>query len=336
MTSQDLFEVAIIGGGVAGLAIFQELKRTGMRVILLEAGQLFQGASGNSLRIMHSGLRYLKSGRFDLYLESRKAQRVIREGFSGLVSAKPFVVEGPPLLGRFFNSEISSPTFLPISNPLSWSEWLLNSPHGLSDQLAQHAAQGEIVTGAVVAQIARSQGVFQVDYREVPLGGVKHSIFAKSVINCAGSGVNKIALASYIANERILGARPKFVRAWNILTNVNYDGPIFARKGSQRMVVGTPRDGRLVIGTGYGESTDGTFYVTHGERCELLRDFGLNISSLIEVEGGMLAVANAEGIKFLGRDLVTTSGNYAEVFAAKFVTFPILAKRVRSWLAEQS
>ncbi len=64
------FDLAVIGGGVNGCAIARDAAGRGLRVLLLEAGDLAGGTSSASSKLIHGGLRYLKYGEFRLVREA--------------------------------------------------------------------------------------------------------------------------------------------------------------------------------------------------------------------------------------------------------------------------
>jgi glycerol-3-phosphate dehydrogenase len=66
----DIFDIAVIGGGVNGAGIARDAAGRGARVLLLEAGDLAQGTSSASSKLIHGGLRYLEHYEFGLVRES--------------------------------------------------------------------------------------------------------------------------------------------------------------------------------------------------------------------------------------------------------------------------
>ena len=64
------FDVAVIGGGVNGAGIARDLSGRGVRVLLLEAGDLASGTSSASSKLIHGGLRYLEHYEFGLVREA--------------------------------------------------------------------------------------------------------------------------------------------------------------------------------------------------------------------------------------------------------------------------
>src|SRR6266496_2108333 len=72
------FDVAIIGGGINGVAIARECARAGRRTLLVEQNDFASGTTSRSTRIIHGGLRYLEHGEIGLVRESlRERERLL-------------------------------------------------------------------------------------------------------------------------------------------------------------------------------------------------------------------------------------------------------------------
>lgn len=69
MTNQ-LYDLAVIGGGVNGCGIARDAAGRGAKVILFERGDLASGTSSGSTKLIHGGLRYLEHYEFGLVRES--------------------------------------------------------------------------------------------------------------------------------------------------------------------------------------------------------------------------------------------------------------------------
>ncbi|MFM5931896.1 MAG: glycerol-3-phosphate dehydrogenase [Novosphingobium sp.] len=69
-TPSDLFDLAVIGGGVNGCGIARDAAGRGARVLLIEADDLASGTSSASTKLIHGGLRYLEHYEFALVRES--------------------------------------------------------------------------------------------------------------------------------------------------------------------------------------------------------------------------------------------------------------------------
>jgi glycerol-3-phosphate dehydrogenase len=68
-------DVLVVGGGAYGLCLALQLAEAGVGVQLVERGDFGSGVSGNSLRIMHGGLRYLQTFDLPRFRRSVRARR---------------------------------------------------------------------------------------------------------------------------------------------------------------------------------------------------------------------------------------------------------------------
>src|SRR4029077_12859187 len=74
------FHVAVIGGGINGVAVARECARAGKRTLLVEQQDFASGTTSRSTRIIHGGLRYLEHGELGLVRESlRERRRLLRD-----------------------------------------------------------------------------------------------------------------------------------------------------------------------------------------------------------------------------------------------------------------
>ncbi len=79
------YDLAVIGAGIHGASVALEASLRGLSVLLLEREDFGSGASGNSLRILHGGLRYLQRLDLHRFRESVVARRWFAQSFPGLV-----------------------------------------------------------------------------------------------------------------------------------------------------------------------------------------------------------------------------------------------------------
>jgi glycerol-3-phosphate dehydrogenase len=86
------YDLVVIGGGITGAGILAEAARAGIPALLLERNDFGSGTSSGSSKLVHGGLRYLKSGQWRLTLESvRERQRLLYEA-PDLVEKQPFLM----------------------------------------------------------------------------------------------------------------------------------------------------------------------------------------------------------------------------------------------------
>ena len=64
------FDLAIVGGGISGVAIAHEAASRGLRVALLERHDFASGTTTASTKLIHGGVRYLESYEFGLVREA--------------------------------------------------------------------------------------------------------------------------------------------------------------------------------------------------------------------------------------------------------------------------
>lgn len=91
------FDVVVIGAGITGAGVALDAASRGLRVALLDAGDIASGTSSKSSKMVHGGLRYLQQREFRLVYENlRERQR--------LLANAPFLVRPLPFLIPLFGS----------------------------------------------------------------------------------------------------------------------------------------------------------------------------------------------------------------------------------------
>jgi glycerol-3-phosphate dehydrogenase len=71
------FDVIIIGAGINGAGIARDAAMRGLKVLLLDKGDIGGGTSSWSTRLIHGGLRYLEHGEFGLVRESLRERECL-------------------------------------------------------------------------------------------------------------------------------------------------------------------------------------------------------------------------------------------------------------------
>ena len=74
---QDIYDIAIIGGGVNGCGIARDAAGRGLSVYLAEKDDLASGTSSASTKLIHGGLRYLEHYEFGLVRHSLREREVL-------------------------------------------------------------------------------------------------------------------------------------------------------------------------------------------------------------------------------------------------------------------
>lgn len=104
--AREKFEVLVVGGGVVGACAAWEASLRGLRVALVERGDFASATSGNSLKILHGGLRYLQELSLRRVRTSSRERSFWLRAAPHLAEPLPFLVplkgeglERPPLAG---------------------------------------------------------------------------------------------------------------------------------------------------------------------------------------------------------------------------------------------
>src|SRR5262245_29302471 len=93
------YSLAILGGGINGVAIARDAAQRGLKVILFEKNDFASGASSKSSKLIHGGLRYLTSLSLHLVKESQRESALLSKNAPHLVRPLPFlypVYKGDP------------------------------------------------------------------------------------------------------------------------------------------------------------------------------------------------------------------------------------------------
>jgi glycerol-3-phosphate dehydrogenase len=91
LTAQQ-FDVLVIGGGITGASVFRDAALRGMKVALVESKDFASATSGRSSKLIHGGLRYIKSLGLGLAWESCQERNLHIRLNKRLVRPLPFLV----------------------------------------------------------------------------------------------------------------------------------------------------------------------------------------------------------------------------------------------------
>jgi glycerol-3-phosphate dehydrogenase len=88
----DLYDLAIIGGGINGCGIARDAAGRGLKVYLAEMGDLASGTSSWSTKLIHGGLRYLEHLELRLVREALQEREVLWRIAPHVVAPMRFVL----------------------------------------------------------------------------------------------------------------------------------------------------------------------------------------------------------------------------------------------------
>lgn len=230
------FDVIVIGAGINGAGIARDAAMRGLKVLLLDKGDLASGTTSWSTRLIHGGLRYLEHGELGLVRESlRERERLLR--------IAPHLVKPLPMLIPVFEKArrgkltiragmiaydlLSFDKSLARHHMLSREEALTRAPglnpEGLRGAFIYYDAQIEYAErlvfenalsafqhGAAILTYARvdkfiveNEEVRGVEFTDV-LGGTTHAARSRFTVNVSGPWVDEVLLGTNRRTDRLI------------------------------------------------------------------------------------------------------------------------------------
>lgn len=209
----EIYDVAVIGGGVNGCGIARDAAGRGAHVLLLEAKDLASGTSSASSKLIHGGLRYLEHYEFALVRESLTEREALWAIAPHIIWPMRFVlphVKGLRprwllRLGLFLYDHLGARKRLPATQSVKLSQHpagaalkpeftngFIYSDCWVDDarlvvlnarDAANHGAQ--VVTRCPVTRLERKEGIWHID-----AGG--RAFQARAIVNAAGPSVLQV------------------------------------------------------------------------------------------------------------------------------------------------
>jgi glycerol-3-phosphate dehydrogenase len=91
------YDLVVVGAGMTGAGVALDGASRGLRVALIDSGDVASGTSSKSSKMVHGGLRYLQQREFRLVYENLRERQRLLENAPFLIRPLPFLV---PLFGR--------------------------------------------------------------------------------------------------------------------------------------------------------------------------------------------------------------------------------------------
>jgi len=131
-----MFDLAVIGGGINGAGIARDAAGRGASVLLLERGDLAQGTSSNSTKLIHGGLRYLEHYEFGLVREALSEREVLWGIAPHIIWPLRFILPHRPglrprwllRLGLFLYDHIGGRKHLPAAESIALAKHPAGAP----------------------------------------------------------------------------------------------------------------------------------------------------------------------------------------------------------------
>ncbi len=273
VVSDDIFDLAVIGGGINGVGIARDAAGRGAKVILLERGDLARGTSSASTKLIHGGLRYLEYYEFKLVRESLIERERLWAIAPHIIWPMRFVLPYQKgirpawlvRLGLFLYDHIGGRKFLPATrtidlrkeaagkplNPgfvkaFEYSDcWVDDARLVVLNAVAAAELGADIRTRSPVTHLERRGDNWHID-----IAG-QAPIRAKAVANAAGPAVLDL-LARTAGHKRDSQEKIRLVRGSHIVVPKMFDTPqaYFCQNTDSRIFFAIPyEDDFTLIGT---------------------------------------------------------------------------------------
>lgn len=219
-----LYDVAVIGGGINGCGIAADAAGRGLDVLLVEQGDLAQGTSSASSKLIHGGLRYLEHYDFRLVHESLAEREVLLANAPHIVWPLRFIVPHVPQMrsrilmrmGLFLYDHLARRHRVPASGTVDltrdpaarllsgsisqafhyWDCWVDDARLVVSvAKLAEQHGATILTRTALAGAVADRDGwTLRLEDRSAPGGEVMpvRQVRARTLVNAAGPWVAEV------------------------------------------------------------------------------------------------------------------------------------------------
>jgi len=208
----ELYDIAVIGGGINGVGIAADAAGRGLSVFLCERDDLASHTSSASSKLIHGGLRYLEHYEFRLVREALAEREVLLAKAPHIVKPMRFVLPHRPHLrpawmiraGLFLYDNLGKREKLPASRGLRFGDesplkpaitrgfeysdcWVDDARLVVLNAMAARENGAHIHTRTQCLSAKRAGGIWHVDLQRQD--GSRFSLRAKALVNAAGPWV---------------------------------------------------------------------------------------------------------------------------------------------------
>lgn len=270
----QVFDVAIIGGGINGCGCAADAALRGLSVVLLEQDDLASKTSSSSTKLIHGGLRYLEHYEFGLVKKALEERQTLLNLAPHLVHPQSFILPYQKhmrpawllRLGLFFYDHLSRKNKLPKCKSI-YRTTKNSYFNPLNDKINRgflfyDAATDDARLTIINAIQAKNHGASirphsKVIHTEVINNvwqltiqsnhGSNYKINAKTIVNAAGPWVESIANLTNTPVQKEM----TLVKGSHIVVPKLYDGrhAYFLQHEDKRVVFVIPYHGFSMIGT---------------------------------------------------------------------------------------
>jgi glycerol-3-phosphate dehydrogenase len=210
----EIYDLAIIGGGINGSGIAADAAGRGLRVFLCDKDDLASHTSSASSKLIHGGLRYLEQYQFRLVREALAEREVLLSKAPHLIAPLRFILPHRPhlrpawmiRLGLFLYDHLDRHRHLPASRGLRFKAdsplkpeitrgfeysdcWVDDARLVLLNAMAAREQGGHVHTRTRCVSGHRSKGLWHLHLER--RDGSRFSIRSRALVNACGPWVEQ-------------------------------------------------------------------------------------------------------------------------------------------------
>jgi len=212
---EDVFDLLIVGGGVNGTGIARDAAGRGLRVLLVEQGDLAGATSSASTKLVHGGLRYLEHYEFRLVREALKEREVLLASAPHIIWPLAFVLPhdrslrpawmirlglvlydhlgGRKRLPASYGVDLRKTPFAPLRPEFKkgfvYSDcWVQDARLVVLNAIDARERGAAILTRTACVAARRQDGLWAADTLDT-VSGVRRQVRARALVNATGPWV---------------------------------------------------------------------------------------------------------------------------------------------------
>jgi glycerol-3-phosphate dehydrogenase len=275
MLDRGQVDLVVIGGGINGAGIARDAAGRGLSVIMCEKGDLAEGTSSRSGKLIHGGLRYLEYFEFRLVREALIEREVLLKAAPHIVWPMRCVLPHSPeqrhawlvRLGLFLYDHLGGRDKLPpcrridLLNGLEggaikddyrlafeYSDcWVDDARLVVLNALDAKERGAAILTRTAAISAKRENGTWDIEFRNSD--GTRSHVRTKALVNAAGPWVEDVIKGVVGVNST---RRIRLVKGSHIIVRKFWDGPhaYLLQNNDKRVIFVNPYENDLcLIGT---------------------------------------------------------------------------------------
>tara|TARA_R110000744_G_scaffold25221_1_gene62740 strand:+ start:962 stop:2494 length:1533 start_codon:yes stop_codon:yes gene_type:complete len=269
----EVFDIAVIGGGINGAGIAADAAGRGLNVVLCEQNDLASATSSKSSKLIHGGLRYLEHYEFKLVRQALAEREILLKNAPHIIKPLQFRLPHQPHLrpawliriGLFLYNNLARRVSLPASKGIKFSHdsplvsnitkgfeysdaWVDDARLVILNALSAQDHGAIIKTQTQCIKAIREDKVWVITLKD-SLTGVISFIRARSIVNAAGPWVAQLFSDAFSLKSP---QNIRLVKGSHIVVPRIHDQPeaYMLQNVDQRIVFVTPfEDDFSVIGT---------------------------------------------------------------------------------------